>query len=135
MARIAGVTLPENKKLEIALTGIYGIGRSNVYALLKSARVSPSLKIKELSGQQIARLTQAISELPVEGTLKKQLADNIKRLKVINTYRGLRHSQGLPVRGQRTRSNARTKRGKRKTIGAMRKKELTKHESEKKEKE
>jgi small subunit ribosomal protein S13 len=135
MARIAGITLPENKKIDIGLTTIYGVGRRNVDEILKKAAVDPDKRVTSLTADEITRLTKAVASFPVEGGLKKQIAENIKRLKVINTYRGARHNQGLPARGQRTRSNARTKRGKRKTIGAMRKKDLAKQETQKKTKE
>lgn len=124
MARIAGVTLPEQKRVDIGLTAIYGIGRSNVSNILEKAKVDSAKRVASLSADEVIRLTRAIETIPVEGTLRKQIAENIKRLKVIGTYRGIRHNQGLPVRGQRTRSNARTRRGKRRTVGAMRKKDL-----------
>lgn len=123
MARIAGVTLPEEKRIDIGLTAIYGIGRGNVSAVLRKAKVDSAKKVADLTAQEVTRLAKAIDTIPVEGTLKKQVTENIKRLVSIGTYRGIRHSKGLPVRGQRTRSNARTKRGGRKTIGAMRKKD------------
>lgn len=125
MARIAGITLPEEKKIDVGLRAIYGIGRKNVIGILKKANVSSDKKVANLTTEEVTRLSQVIDKIPVEGTLRKQLSENIKRLKVIGAYRGIRHSKGLPVRGQRTRSNARTKRGKRRTIGAMRKKDLS----------
>lgn len=137
MARIAGVTLPEEKRVDIGLTTIYGIGRHNVSDILKRAKVDPTKRVANLTAPEITRLTKAIGEIPVEGTLRKQVMENIKRLKSIGSYRGLRHSQNLPVRGQRTRSNARTKRGKRRTVGAMRKRDLARfaatHRGEEKE--
>jgi small subunit ribosomal protein S13 len=134
MARIAGITLPEEKRAEIGLTAIYGIGRKNALTILKKAKVDPAKKVASLTAPEVTRLAKLIDKIPVEGELRKQEAENIKRLKAIGTYRGIRHTQGLPVRGQRTRSNARTKRGKRKTIGAMKKKDrsrLTPREEEK----
>jgi small subunit ribosomal protein S13 len=132
MARIAGVDLPKEKRAEIGLTAIYGIGRSNVEEVLEEAKVDPGTRIKDLTSEELARLQKAVDKLPTEGTLRKQVAESIKRLKSTGSYRGLRHSQNLPVRGQRTRSNARTKRGKRVTIGAMRKKDLARTEKVKK---
>lgn len=131
MARIAGINLPENKRADVGLTRIFGIGRSNVLSVLRQAKIEPKIKIKDLDAAQISNLTKVISEFPVEGVLKKQINENIKRLRTTGTYRGLRHGQGLPVRGQRTRSNARTNRGKRKTVGAMRKKDMAKLDSTK----
>lgn len=124
MARIAGVTLPEEKRVDIGLTAIYGVGRRNVGNIIKKAKVNPSKRIADLTTPEVTRLTKEIDKIPVEGTLRKQMTESLKRLKSIGTYRGIRHSKGLPVRGQRTRSNARTKRGKRRTVGAMRKKDL-----------
>lgn len=121
MARIAGVDLPENKKLDIGLTYIFGIGRSNVVSVIKDAGVDGAKRIKDLTEEEINKLQKAIDEFKVEGDLKQDIEQNIKRLEEIGSYRGLRHKKGLPVRGQRTKSNARTKRGKRKTVGTIRK--------------
>ena len=121
MARIAGIKLPDDKRAEIGLTAIYGIGRNNALKILEAAKVDPAKKVADLTAQEVTRLAKAIDKIPVEGGLRKQVSESIKRLRVIGTYRGIRHGKGLPVRGQRTRSNARTKRGKRKTIGAMKK--------------
>ncbi|MFC1727550.1 ribosomal protein uS13 [Patescibacteria group bacterium] len=129
MARISGVTLPDRKKVLIGLTTIYGVGRSNVFRILKDAEVDPHKMAKDLTTQEITQLTKIISGVPVEGILKKQIFEGIKRLRTIGTYRGIRHGQGLPVRGQRTRSNARTKRGKRRTVGAMRKRDMSRTDS------
>lgn len=125
MARIAGVTLPEEKRIDIGLTAIYGIGRSNVDNILETAKIDPAKRVADLTAPEVTRLARVIDKVPVEGTLRKQVAESIKRLKSIGSYRGIRHEKGMPVRGQRTRSNARTKRGRRKTIGAMRKKDLS----------
>jgi small subunit ribosomal protein S13 len=119
MPRIQGVDLPENKRIDIALTYIYGIGRSNVVNILKEANVDASLRAKTLSHEEVARLQRVIEKINTEGNLRKQIRENIERLKRIGCYRGGRHISGLPVRGQRTRTNARTKRGKRMTIGAI----------------
>ena len=134
MPRISGINIPENKKTKVALTSIYGIGRYNVSSLLRQAKVDPDKRVKDLTSQDIAGLQKAVETIPVEGALRKIISENIKRLKQIGCYRGLRHSANLPVRGQRTRSNARTKRGKRVTIGALRKELATKMETAKKAK-
>lgn len=122
MVRIAGVDLPEHKKVNIGLTYLYGIGRNNVLTLLAKVNLDGNKRIKELTEEEIGRIQKIIDkEFKVEGDLHSEIAENIKRLKEIGCYRGLRHAKGLPVRGQRTRSNARTKRGKRQTVGALRK--------------
>lgn len=122
MPRIAGVDVPSAKRIDIGLTVIYGIGRSNVYPILRAAKVDPQRKIKDLTEEEINRLQKVIDGYKVEGDLRREIQENIQRLKEINSYRGLRHTHNLPVRGQRTRSNARTKRGKRVTVGAIKKK-------------
>ena len=125
MARIAGVDLPRDKRIEIGLTYIYGIGLTTSQRLLRSAQIDPGIKVNDLSEAQVSRLRDVIAkEMPgrVEGDLRRQVALNIKRLMEIGTYRGLRHRRGLPVRGQRTRTNARSRRGPRKTVGVRRKK-------------
>ena len=119
--RIAGIMIPDEKRLDIALTYIYGIGRNNVKNVLTKAQVEPSKKVKSLSEEEQRRVQKSLEEIKTEGDLKAEVAGNIKRLKEIGAYRGIRHSKNLPVRGQRTRSNARTKRGKRVTIGAIKK--------------
>ncbi|MBI3380045.1 30S ribosomal protein S13 [Candidatus Gottesmanbacteria bacterium] len=122
MARISGIDLPDHKRLDIALTYIYGIGRKNAVVILREASVLGSKRIKELSEEEVGKIQKVIEEkFKIEGDLKTEIVGNIKRLKEIGSYRGLRHIKGLPVNGQRTRSNARTKRGKRKTVGALRK--------------
>lgn len=125
MARIAGVELPEEKRVDIGLTVIFGVGRKLSREILSQAKINPAKRIKELSSDEVTKLQKAVDQFPTEGTLRQRITDDIKRLKSIGAYRGIRHSQNLPVRGQRTRSNARTKRGKRRTMGAMRKKDLT----------
>jgi small subunit ribosomal protein S13 len=125
MARIAGVDLPRAKRIEVALTYVYGIGLTTSHKLLRIAQIDQNTKTDDLSETQVVRLRDVISkELPgrVEGDLRRQVALNIKRLMEIGTYRGLRHRRGLPVRGQRTRTNARARRGPRKTVGVRRKK-------------
>lgn len=134
MARIAGVTLPEEKRIDIGLTVIFGIGRKISSEVLSKAKVNPAKRVKELSAEEITKLQKLVDEYPIEGNLRQKIADNIKRLKTIGSYRGIRHTQGLPARGQRTRSNARTRRGKRRTIGALRKRDMARLEVTKKEK-
>lgn len=127
MPRIIGINLPETKRTEIALTSIYGIGRKNVVKILSQAKVDGGKKAGSLSEEETNRLQKVIeSNLKVEGDLRQEVQANIKRLKQISSYRGKRHIANLPVRGQRTRSNARTKRGKRVTIGALKKDDLAK---------
>jgi small subunit ribosomal protein S13 len=122
MARISGIDLPDKKRVDIALTYIYGIGRCNVVTLLKKISVDGAKRVSELKEKELSLIQKIIDEeFTVEGDLRSEIAENLKRLKEIGSYRGLRHVRGLPVRGQRTRSNARTKRGKRKTVGALRK--------------
>ena len=122
MARIAGVDLPNEKRIEIALTYIYGIGRETARRILASTGVSPDIRVKNLSDEDAGRLRTIIErEHKVEGALRSEMAMNIKRLMDIGAYRGLRHRRGLPVRGQRTKTNARTRKGPKKTAGVMKK--------------
>jgi small subunit ribosomal protein S13 len=122
MARISGVDIPSNKRLDIALTYIYGVGRTNVKKILKEAQLPAEKRVNTLSDEEVNKIGKIIEKnFVVEGDLRRQLIDNIKRLREIGCYRGSRHSHNLPARGQRTRSNARTRRGKRLTIGAMKK--------------
>ncbi|HIP87680.1 MAG TPA: 30S ribosomal protein S13 [Anaerolineales bacterium] len=117
MARIAGVDLPRNKRVEIGLTYIYGIGRTRSNEILRRAGVDPNKRVKDLTETEISRIREIIDrEYTVEGDLRREVQMNIKRLIEIGCYRGLRHRMNLPVRGQRTRTNARTKRGPRKTV-------------------
>ncbi|HJW88230.1 MAG TPA: 30S ribosomal protein S13 [Dehalococcoidia bacterium] len=117
MARIAGVDIPAGKKVEVALTYIFGIGPSNAKGIVARAGVNSDRKVKDLTEEELARLREIIDkEYKVEGELRREVSFNIKRLVEVNTYRGLRHRRNLPVRGQRTRTNARTKRGPRKTV-------------------
>ncbi len=124
MARIAGVDIPQEKRIEVSLTYIFGIGPSLSKKILTEANVSIDKRVKELHDDELARIRQKIVELqiPVEGELKRMVSQNVKRLIDIKSYRGQRHRAGLPTRGQRTRSNARTRKGKRKTVGGMKKK-------------
>ncbi|HJU66355.1 MAG TPA: 30S ribosomal protein S13 [Gemmatimonadaceae bacterium] len=122
MARIAGVDLPREKKVEIGLTYIYGIGRSTAQRILADSGVNASLRIKDLSDADVNRLRQVIEkDYRVEGALRTEVAMNIKRLMDIGSYRGIRHRRGLPVRGQRTHTNARTKKGPRRAIAGKKK--------------
>ena len=126
MARIAGVDLLDEKRVDIGLTYIFGIGRSNVVSLIKEAGVDGAKKVIDLTEEEINKLQKAVEKSKVEGDLRQEIEQNIKRLEEIGSYRGLRHRKGLPSRGQRTRSNARTKRGKRKTVGTVRKEAVAK---------
>lgn len=119
--RIAGVNLIDEKRVDIALTYIYGIGRGNVGLVLKNAEVDAAKRVKTLTEEEQKRLQKILEAYKTEGDLRAEITGNIKRLKEIGSYRGTRHIRGLPVHGQRTRSNARTKRGKRMTIGAIKK--------------
>ena len=117
MARIAGVDIPRDKHVEVSLTYIYGIGRSRSQKILEMADIDPSTRVRDLSESEVSRLREIIdSEFLVEGDLRRDVAMNIKRLTEIGCYRGLRHRRGLPVRGQRTRTNARTRKGPKKTV-------------------
>jgi small subunit ribosomal protein S13 len=128
MARIAGVDIPRDKRVVISLTYIHGIGRTTAEKLVKMANVNPETRVKDLADEEVARLRQVIDrlstekEILVEGDLRREVAMNIKRLTEIGTYRGLRHRRGLPVHGQRTRTNARSRRGPKRTVGVRRKK-------------
>jgi small subunit ribosomal protein S13 len=124
--RIVGVTIPDEKRVDIALSYIYGIGRKNAIGVLKKAEIAEEKRAKTLTEDEIKRLTKVLEAYKIEGDLKAEIAGNIRRLRDIGSYRGLRHAHGLPARGQRTRSNARTKRGKRVTIGAIKKEVMAK---------
>lgn len=123
MARIAGVDLPNDKRVEIALTYIYGIGPTSAHRIIEKSGVSPDTRARNLSEEDTAKLRKIIEDdYKVEGALRNEISMNIKRIMDIGTYRGLRHRRGLPVRGQRTSTNARTRKGPKKTSGAIRKK-------------
>ena len=126
MARIAGVDLPNDKRADIGLGYIYGIGRSNVKILLEKAKVDGAKRIKDLTEEEVNRLSKSLEGIVVEGDLTREISQNIRRLEDIGAYRGLRHRKGLPVRGQNTRHNARTRKGKRKTVGTVRKEVVAK---------
>ncbi len=123
MARIAGIDLPKDKRIEIALTYVYGIGRKTAGDILEKSGVNPDTRVKELTDDEETKLRDAIEELGivVEGDLRREVALNIKRLVEINCFRGTRHRKGLPVRGQRTKTNARTRKGPKKTIANKKK--------------
>lgn len=122
MARIAGVDIPRDKRVEIALTYIYGIGKTTSQKLLAQAEVNPDTRVRDLTEDELARLREAIDKsLKVEGDLRREIALNIKRLVEIGCYRGIRHRRGLPVRGQRTKTNARTRKGPRRTVANKKK--------------
>jgi len=119
--RISGMNLPDEKRVDIGLSYLYGVGRKNVVEILKKAEIDASKRMKTLSEDEQKRLQKILETYKLEGDLRVEIAGNIKRLKEIGSYRGSRHSKNLPSRGQRTKSNARTKRGKRVTIGAIKK--------------
>ena len=121
MARIAGVDLPNEKRTDIGLTVIYGVGRKNVGIVLEKAKVDGAKRVKDLSEEEVNRLSKALDGITVEGDLTREISQNIRRLEDIGAYRGLRHRRGLPARGQNTRHNARTRKGKRKTVGTVKK--------------
>ncbi len=125
MPRLLGVEIPAEKRIEASLTYIYGVGPSTAKSLLEQTNIDPNLRAKDLTPQQINEIIQAIthSKLPIEGDLRREVQSNLKRLQAINCYRGIRHRRGLPVRGQRTSTNARTRKGPRKTVGVIRNKD------------
>ena len=123
MARIAGVDLPREKRIEIGLTYIYGIGRPTASKLLEEAGVNPDTRVRDITDEEVKKITEAIEKLnvPVEGDLRREIALNIKRLQEIGCYRGIRHRKGLPVRGQKTKTNARTRKGPKRTVANKKK--------------
>ena len=124
MARIAGVDIPRDKHINIALTYIYGIGKSKANKILEDLNIEKSLKTKDLSDGEVAKIRQYIdSNVKVEGDLRREVSQNIKRLIEVNSYKGIRHKRGLPVRGQRTHTNARTRKGKKRSVGIRGRKE------------
>ena len=123
MARIAGVDLPREKRVEIGLTYVYGIGRTSAKKILEATGINPDTRVKDLTEDEIGKIREAIDkEFTVEGDLRREVALNIKRLVEIGSYRGIRHRRGLPVRGQNTKTNARTRKGPKKTVGRKKKK-------------
>lgn len=122
MARIAGVDLPRDKRIDIGLTYIYGIGRPSANVILEKAGIDPSIRVKDLSEEDAGKIRRIIEdEYNVEGDLRREISLNIKRLMEIGCYRGIRHRRGLPVRGQKTKTNARTRKGPKKTVGRKKK--------------
>ena len=126
MARIAGIELQDNWRLIYALTKLKGIGWSLSEKVVEAAKIDKTKRIKDLNADDIAKIASELDKFTIEGDIVRQVRSNVQRLQVTGTYRGVRHSKGLPVRGQRTRRNARTKRGKRKTVGAFKKEALAK---------
>jgi small subunit ribosomal protein S13 len=129
MPRISGVDIPNNKRLEVALTYIFGIGLNTSKAILKETKLDPDKRTQDLTPKEIAILNKILQKKVIEGDLRKTIRDNVETLKRLGAYRGLRHLAGLPSRGQRTRSNARTKRGKRQTVGALKKDAMAKKQT------
>ena len=122
MARISGVDLPREKRVEIGLTYIYGIGKTSAHQILKAADVNPDTRVRDLTDDEVRRLSEIINaDYTVEGDLRREIAMNIKRLQEIGCYRGIRHRKGLPVRGQKTKTNARTRKGPKKTVANKKK--------------
>ena len=122
MARISGVDLPREKRVEIGLTYIYGIGKTSADQILKAADVNPDTRVRDLTDDEVRRLSEIINaDYTVEGDLRREIAKNIKRLQEIGCYRGIRHRKGLPVRGQKTKTNARTRKGPKKTVANKKK--------------
>jgi len=130
--RILGIDIPDHEPLRIGLTRIYGIGQANAAKLISQAKLDPNKRVKDLTKSEASALIKALDGFEIEGDLRKRVTDNIARLKAIGAYRGIRHILNLPVRGQRTRTNARTKRGARKTVGAMTKEMWAKLEAQQK---
>ena len=129
--RISGLTIPDDKRVDISLTYLFGVGRQNVVSILEQAQVDAAKRVKDLTEDEQKRIQKVLETHKLEGDLRADINGDIKRLKEISAYRGTRHSRGLPVRGQRTKSNARTKRGKRMTIGAIKKEVAAKLEASK----
>ena len=121
MPRIAGVDIPKDKRIEVALTYIYGIGRVTSNKILHEANINPHVRAKDLTDADLSQLRDILAKYRIEGDLRKDISMNIKRLMDIGSYRGLRHRKGLPVRGQRTKTNSRTRKGPRRTVGAKKK--------------
>jgi small subunit ribosomal protein S13 len=125
MPRLLGVEIPAEKRIEASLTYVYGVGPSTARRILEQTNIDPNLRAKDLTPQQLNEIIQMITtnKLPIEGDLRREVQSNLKRLQAINCYRGIRHRRGLPVRGQRTSTNARTRKGPRKTVGVIRNKD------------
>jgi small subunit ribosomal protein S13 len=128
--KIIGVNIPDEERVEIGLTSIYGIGRNNVAELLEEANINPNKRVKKLTKEEVSRIIKGLEDFKVEGDLRKEIKDNVARLEKIRSYRGIRHIAGLPVRGQRTKTNARTVKGPAKTVGALKKEDWAKIEEQ-----
>ena len=130
--RIVGVEIPDNERAEIGLTRFFGIGRTNVKKLIAIIKLDPNIRVKDLSRDDVSNIMKALESFKIEGDLKKEIRENIDRLKAIKSYRGIRHIVNLPVRGQRTKTNARTVKGKKKTVGSLTKEAWAKIEAQQK---
>lgn len=130
--RIGSLQIPDSERLEIALRRIYGVGPKRAKALLKATKINPDKRASQLSSEEISQILAALAKFKIEGDLRAEIRENVERLKNIRAYRGIRHIVNLPVKGQRTRTNARTKRGKRKTVGALTKEMWAKIEAQQK---
>ena len=130
--RIIGIEIPDNERIEVGLTRIFGIGKTNVKSLITMVKLDSNTRVKDLSRDDVANIMKALEEFKVEGDLKKEIRENIDRLKAIKSYRGIRHIVNLPVRGQRTKTNARTVKGKKKTVGSLTKEAWAKIEAQQK---
>ena len=124
--KIIGVNIPDKERVKYGLTQVYGIGRNNVEELLKKAEIEKDKRVKDLTKEEVSRIIKALENFKIEGDLRKSIKDNIERLKKIRCYRGIRHIVGLPVHGQRTKTNARTAKGPKKTVGALKKEDWAK---------
>jgi len=131
--RIGGIIIPDHERLETALTRIYGIGPSNVSKLIKATKLDPDKRAGKLTRDEVSKIIIALENFKIEGDLRAEIREDIERLKTVRSYRGIRHILGLPVRGQRTKTNARTGRGKKKTVGALSKEMWAKLEAQQKE--
>ncbi len=130
MARIAGVELPDDKRVDYALTMLYGVGWPLSQKIVTSLGIEGSMRVKDLKDQDLAKISREVESLSIEGVLRNNIREDIRRLTAIGAYRGTRHARNLPVRGQRTKTNARTKRGKRKTVGAFKKEMLARQQTQ-----
>ncbi len=128
--KIIGVNIPDKERVKYGLTAIYGIGRSNVEDLINQANIDSDKRVKDLTKEEVSRIIKSLESYQVEGDLRKQIKDNVERLKKIRCYRGIRHIVGLPVHGQRTKTNARTAKGPAKTVGALKKEDWAKLEDQ-----
>ena len=130
--RITGINIPDDQRIAYALTLIFGVGKVNVFPILKSAKINPDKRVKDLTKEEVGQIIKTLEKVKTEGDLRKEIRENINRLKSIRSYRGIRHLVSLPVRGQRTKTNARTVKGKKKTVGALSKEAWAKIEEQQK---